>query len=127
MSEEIQDDVADAYMQMRKNIEADMNERLSKCTLATNIVEWAFIAIVRPNDHPNYQEVKKKHSRQKELEFRLKVSYRDFLVASEVQKIGLIIDALARSVDIMAEFGVSAEDREKLSKMLGETEKHLLR
>jgi hypothetical protein len=125
MSEEIQADVADAYMLTRKNIEATINENLSKCSLSENFVEWAFIAIVRREDHPDYQEIKKKHVKRKVLEFRLKIDYADFLRSSEPRRIELIINALKRCIALMEELGVSTEDRAKLSKVLDDSYRQL--
>ncbi|WP_161603797.1 Imm44 family immunity protein [Noviherbaspirillum massiliense] len=125
MSEEIQSDVAESYMEIRKNIEGTINRKLANSSLSTTFIEWAFIAIVRHQDHPDYQEIKRKHTKRKVLEFRLKIDHQDFLVGSEVRRIGLIIDALRRCVTHMADFGIIAEDQHKLFAILEETEKEL--
>ena len=125
MSEEIMADVGRAYMVTRKAIKEAVNEQLRNCPLSTSFKEWAFIAIVLDEDGPDYPEIAKKHVKRKVLEFRLKINHDEFLSASESGRAKLIFDALKRSISLMSELGVSAEDREKLSKALDAANKKL--
>ena len=125
MSEEIMADVGRAYMVTRKAIKEAVNEQLRNCPLSTSFKEWTFIAIVLDEDDPDYPEIAKKHVKRKVLEFRLKINHDEFLSASESGRTKLIFDALKRSVNLMSELGVSAEDREKLSKALDAANKKL--
>jgi hypothetical protein len=118
MSSEVMADVAEPYRVARNAVEACVNEHLKSLTLATPFEEWAFIGIVRPDDHPDYPEICRKNSRRKVLEFRLKISHSDFAESDSRHRKELIIDALKRSVRKMPELGVPKEDCEKLMEML---------
>ena len=78
-SGEIQADVADAYRTARRVVENAVNEELRVTTLDGNIEEWAFLAIIRTQDHPDYNEIARRDARRKVLEFRLIISHREFV------------------------------------------------
>lgn len=118
MSGEIMADVSDAYRLCRKEIEAQVNKLLSLENFTSSIQEWAFVAILREEDSPDYDEIAKKTSRGKELEFRLKIPYLEFRDGSNVEKINLIINALERSVAMMGNLGVPSDDRKRISEVL---------
>ena len=118
MSGEIQKDVGDVYRIARKSVEQSVNDRLLHTTLETKTETWAFIAIITPDDHPDYPEIKKKDSRRKVLEFRLKIDHARFLHGTPEQRIEMLLDALKRSVSYMPELGVSQEDCTKLLSLL---------
>jgi len=126
MSGEIQADVESAYRHSANTIEAEVNRLLDGVTFEDKPAEWAFIAIIRREDHPDHDEVVKKSSRGKSLEFRLKVPHADFSSASQDQQIGLIFGALARSVNLMAKLGISANTRTILQGILSHAEKNVL-
>src|SRR5690348_9459827 len=125
MSGEVQADVGDAHRSARQAVEQAVNERLKDCSLSVDFDEWAFISIILPHDHPDNPELKKKHAKRKVLEFRLKISHQDFLNADQIGRIGLLIDALKRSVDLMTEFRVSPQDRAKLTTVLNHAYREL--
>jgi len=125
MSGEVQADVGDAHRLARKAVEHAVNERLKNCSLSVDFDEWAFISIIRQQDHPDYPEFKKKHAKRKVLEFRLKIPHQDFLNASEIGRVELLVSALKRSVNLMAEFRVSSEDQTKLLAALDDTYRQL--
>ena len=127
MSAEIQVDVESAYRHCANAIEAEVNRLLDGVALEDKPAEWAFIAIIRREDHPDYDEVVKKSSRGKSLEFRLKVPHADFSSASRGQQIGLIFGALARSVNLMAKLGISATTRNVLQAVLSQAERNVFR
>ena len=118
MSGEIQADVADAYRQARKTVETEVNRLLAEVSLAEKAKEWAFIAIIRGEDSPDYDEVVRKSARGKEFEFRLKIPHAEFLAASPAERVSLILKALARSVDLMGQLGVSTETQNALRAVL---------
>ena len=125
MSGEIQADVGDAHRLARKAVEHAVNERLKNCSLSVDFDEWAFISIIRQQDHPDYPEFKKRHAKRKVLEFRLKIPYQDFLNTDEIGRVELLINALRRSVNLMTEFGISSEERAKLLAVLDDTYRQL--
>ena len=110
--------VAEPYRVAEIAIKACVNEKLRSLTLKTPFEQWAFIGILRPDDHPDYPEVCKKHIRRKTLEFRLKIDYFEFAKSDPQRQKDLIVEGLKRSVQKMAEFDVEKEDREQLMKML---------
>jgi hypothetical protein len=118
MSGEIQADIADAYRQARKTVETEVNRLLAEVSLAEKAKEWAFIAIIREEDSPDYGEVVKKSAKGKEFEFRLKIPHAEFLPASPTERIGLIFKTLARSVDLMGQLGVSTDTQNALRAVL---------
>jgi len=126
MSGEIQADVESAYRHCANTIEAEVNRLLDGVALEDKPAEWAFIAIIRREDHPDYDEVVKKSSRGKSLEFRLKVPHAGFSSASRGQQIGLIFAALARSVNLMAKLGISANTGNVLQAVLSQAERNVL-
>jgi len=77
-----------------------------------------FIAIIREEDSPDFDEVVKKSAQGKELEFRLKIPHAEFLAASPADRIGLIFKALSLSVDLMAQLGVSTDTQKALREVL---------
>jgi hypothetical protein len=120
MSGEIQADVADAYRVARKSIEEAVNQRLQAVKLSTPFQKWAFIAIIRAEDHPDYGEVKQKDTKRGVIEFRLKVEHQAFLNADAGHQKQLIIEALKRSVSMMAQMGVAEHDCGQLRGSLSE-------
>ncbi len=120
MSGEIMADVAEPYRVARNAVEACINEQLKHLTLATPFEKWAFIGILRPDDHPHYPEVCKKHARRKVLEFRLKIDHSEFARSDFQRQKELIIEGLKRSVQKMPDFGVDEQDCSQLMKMLCE-------
>src|SRR6266404_4419499 len=118
MSSEAQADVDEIYSSVRKEIETALNKQLSSVSLDTKFEEWAFIAIIRKQDHPDYPELSKKHLRRKVLEFRLKIDHSKFLSASDAERRKMVINALRRCVFLMSDLGISGEDSQKLNALL---------
>src|SRR5262249_5180607 len=101
-----------------KPIEANINRLLDEVSLQDKADKWAFIAIIREEDNPDYDEVVKKSSRGKVLEFRLKIPHAEFLAASPEERVGLIFKSLSRSVDLMGQLGVSTDTQKALREVL---------
>src|SRR5271165_3145107 len=126
MSGEIQADVGDAFRKASNAVEAELNRLLEGFVFGGKVEEWAFIAIIRKEDHPDYDEVTRKSSRGKVLEFRLKIPHAEFASASPHEQICLILKALSRSVTLMEKLGVSADVRSSLSAVLSRAEQEML-
>ena len=82
---------------MRKDVEAALSDALGDRDYGPQLREWAFIAIIREADHPDYDEVRKHDRRDKSLEFRLKVDHERFKAADELTRRRMLMAALLRS------------------------------
>jgi len=125
ISGEITADVADSYRGARKRLEESVNEMLKSLPLRSEVLKWAFIAIIRPDHHADYAEFSKRHLDRKVLEFRLKIDYQKFLVSSPAQQATMILEALDRSVEMMAQMGIEEGDRAHLKATLESTKASL--
>jgi hypothetical protein len=125
-SGEIQADVADTYTEAMRAVDVELNRLLDGVSLGGKVEQWAFIAIIRDDDSPDYGEIVKKSSRGKVLEFRLIIPHAEFLVSRPRQKISLIFKALSRSVLMMENLGVSTETRRTLQAILSQAETALV-
>lgn len=122
-SGETQADIGDAFARTMKAIAAELNRLLADVSFGGKVEQWAFIPIILEEDSHGYDEVVKKSSRGKVLEFRLKIPHAEFLAASSTERIGLILQALARSVDLMGQLGVSTDTQNALRAVLFRAEK----
>jgi hypothetical protein len=121
-SGEVQADVGNAYREAMKVIAAELNRLLDDLSFGEKAAQWAFIAIIRQEDSPDYDEVAKKSSRGKVLEFRLKIPHTEFLSANPSQRIALIFEALSRSVTLMGKLGVPTDTQSALRAILSRAE-----
>jgi hypothetical protein len=126
MSAEMQADVADAYRETRKAIESEVNHLLEGIPVDDAADEWAFIAIIRTEDHPDYGEIVKRSSRGRVLEFRLKISHAEFLAATQTNRIRQVLQELSRSVKLMSQLKVSGNAQATIQAVLASAEKRLL-
>jgi len=117
-SGETQADVGDAFAKTMKAIAAELNRLLADVSFGGKVEQWAFVPIILEEDSPDYDEVVKKSSRGKVLEFRLKIPHAEFLAATPADRIRLILKALARSVDLMGQLGVSTDTQNALRAVL---------
>lgn len=117
MATEADSDVADAFREVRKIIEEKINLRLIDLSLENSFEKWAFIAMIRADENWA-NEVVKKNSKRKVLEFRLKVDHESFLNGSLAERERLLLSALSCSVDKMKKLGVSDDDRDSLYSIL---------
>jgi len=110
MSGEIMADVDDAYQRLSNRIEASVNEALGSLSLHTEFEEWTFIAIILPPGVLDYREITRRHIKRKVLEFRLRIDHKQFLHATEPERVALIIDALERSIGLMPKLKIKPDD-----------------
>jgi hypothetical protein len=125
-SGEIEGDAFDPYREAMKEIEGTLSPLLEGISFGPRIEQWAFIAIIRSEDHPDYDEVVKKSSRGKVLEFRIKIPYGDFVSASRNGQRLLALQALSRSVRLMGNLGVSAQTQALLQDVLSRAEQKVV-
>jgi len=118
MSAEMQTDVVQGFREVRKEVEIAVNKLLEPLTLNEKAEKWAVIAVIRDTESEDYNEVVKRSSAGKVLEFRLKISHDEFLVASRNQRICLVFQMLARSADLMQQLKVSDDTIAELKNVL---------
>lgn len=100
MSAEIQRDVSPQYTAALNEIEPAINAAIGGTDYGP-FTRWSFIAIVREEDDPDYDEVKKYRKKDRVFEFRLKIEYATFKAADDLGKRKLIVASLLRSIDEM--------------------------
>jgi len=125
MSGEVDVDVYDSYRLARKVVEETVNDKIRSVKLSAPINQWAFIAIIRERDDPNYDEIFKRHRKDQSLEFRLKIDHKSFKERTSKERELMIVEALRRSVEHMAKLSVSNEDRVILQGVLDDVESEL--
>jgi hypothetical protein len=118
ISGEIQSDIADNYRLVRTRIENEVNAELESLTRSWEIEKWAFIAIIRSAEHPDYEEIARRSSRGKVLEFRLKIGYQTFKNSGPKAQELLIYEALRRTISLMDKLQLSPDRREILSQII---------
>ena len=117
MSAEIDADVDEKFSVARKLVEKKMNALLAEHTFTSPWKSWDFIHMIL-SDADMYKEVARRSKKDMSLEFRLRTDHSACLAASPKQAIGLLLDALGRSVDKMAKMDVTEEDRKALRSAL---------
>ena len=105
-------------MNIIREIEPRINELIKNCTLA-DYVEWAVIDIILNENGPNYKEIVRRNLKDKELEFRLKINYYDFMNADYKVKKRYVLEVLLRSLDLMEKWkDIKLEEREKIKEII---------
>ena len=122
-SAETQADVGAAFARTIKPISAELNHLLADISFGGKAEQWAFIAIILPEENADYGEVVKKSSQGKVLEFRLKILHGEFLAATDADRGRLVLKTLLRSVELMAGLGVSTETQNALRSVLFRAER----
>lgn len=98
LSGEVQADASDGYMEAMKDVEAALNTGMGDLEIP-QLKSWDFIAIIRQLDSPTYNELKRYHSRDASLEFRLKIDHGEFVRADPLGARRLLMESLLRSVE----------------------------
>ena len=105
---------------IRNEIEPRINELIKHCKLG-NYVEWAVITIILNENGPDYKEIVRRSLKNKELEFRLKINYYDFMKADYKLKKRYVLEVLLRSLDLMGEWKeIKQEERERIKSLIRE-------
>ena len=106
MSAEVDADVYEVYRGARADVESEVNRLLEAYSGPDRIEKWAYIAIIRAEDHPDYSEFTKLHKRRGVVEFRLKVAHREFKTAPANRARGMLLESLIRSREMFGDLGV---------------------
>jgi Immunity protein 44 len=114
MSGEIQSDIADEYRLARKDVEVAVNAALGASNYGDGLSKWSLIAIILEEDHPDFDEVKRYRKKERNFEFRLKISHAEFKATDSVGRRKLIVEALLRSIAEMRRLAIRSIDSAKL-------------
>lgn len=107
-------------------IEPRINELIKDCTLG-DYVEWAVITIIINEKGPDYKEIVRRSLKNKELEFRLKIDYYDFIKADYKLKKKYVLEVLLKSIDLMEKWKeIKLEEREKIKSIISKEYSDLL-
>jgi hypothetical protein len=125
-SGEIEGDAFDPYLETMRAIESVICPLLDHVCFGNRAEQWAYIAIIRTEDHPDYDEVAKRTSKGKVLEFRLKIPYAPFVSGSRSDRVRLVLRSLSRSVSLMESLTVPGEVQDRLRQIVLRAEYELL-
>lgn len=126
MSAEEMEECGEDNSNIRREIVPRINGLIKNCTLA-DYVEWAVITIILNENGPNYKEIVRRSLKNKELEFRLKIDYYEFMKTDFNGKKKLVLEVLLRSLDLMAKWkDISLEEREKIKQIINTEYKDIL-
>ena len=103
-----------------------MNVHLDEKKLLPEWNVWAVIFMIAPPPFNEvFPEVKRVVTKRREFEFRMKVSYDDYLSGNNKDCSKLLISVIKRSVDLMGDLGVGERDRLALQLLIGDVENEL--
>ncbi len=113
-------------MQIQREIKPKINELIKNCTLG-DYKEWAVITIILNENGPDYNEIIRRSLKNKELEFRLKIDYNEFMNSDYNHKKKLVLELLMRSLDLMEKWkDIKKEERESIKSIIQEEFKDIL-
>jgi len=116
MSGEIQSEVDDKFDATWKVIEAELNQCVEGKNYGEGLKEWAFIAIIlKPGFDEYYPEIKRYRKKKREVEFRLKIDYKEFLKGNAEANLKLFAQSVLRSFSLMREMNIKNFDLERLT------------
>ncbi|MDU9404048.1 hypothetical protein RTH46_16280 [Pseudomonas sp. zfem004] len=96
--------VGDSERVARNAVEPVISELLEGVELSCGAKKWSVITIVMPDERVgDYPEVKRYHKARQVIELRVQLPFYEFKEAGSAEQIGLVLDALTRSVDMMKE------------------------
>ena len=114
------------HLELCIEIKPKINELIKHCTLGDYNV-WNVITIVLNENGPNYKEIIRRSLKNRELEFRLKIDYDEFIKSDYEHKKKLVIELLLRSLDLMEKWKeIKKEEREKIKLIIEEEFKEIL-
>lgn len=120
-SSEVSPRAADRLREIRNAVERAINTELPALPLAPQWNEWTWAFIVTlfaPDVILDYPERVRRDNKGKALEFRLRVDYAEFMAAAPDRQVDMFFEQLHRSVDLMAKYKVSVDDRVTLHDLL---------
>ena len=116
----------EANIDIINEIKPRINELIKDCTLG-DYKEWAVITIILNENGPDYKEIVRRSLKNKELEFRLKIDYYEFMNSDYNHKKKLVLELLMRSLDLMEKWkDIKKEERESIKSIIQEEFKDIL-
>ena len=115
MSCEAMIELAESFRIVRGKLEKAINHDLENFMSESGFTKWAVIAIIRPDNHPDYQEVVKINRKSKVIECRLKVDYRKYLEGDERERTILLAEMLLKSLSEMKQIPIAESELTFLS------------
>ena len=113
-------------MQIQREIKPKINELIKNCTLG-DYKEWAVITIILNENGPDYKEIIRRSLKNKELEFRLKIDYNEFMNSDYNHKKKLVLELLICSLDLMEKWKeIKKEERESIKAIIQKEFKDIL-
>ena len=127
MSAEIEADVGQYERSARKKIEPLLIDFLSGVVLDSELKTWSFISIILSDKFAGWSpELIKFNKKDKEFDCRLCIEYERFKCANESGQIAMILDAIERSIEMMAKYKITKHDQETLRGVVSKVREKLL-
>ena len=126
MSAEEMEECGEDNSNIRRDIEPRINELIKDCTLGDYTL-WCVITIILNENRPDYKEIIRRSLKNKDLEFRLKIDYNEFMNSDYNHKKKLVLELLMRSLDLMEKWkDIKKEERESIKSIIQEEFKDIL-
>ncbi|MFH1373988.1 MAG: Imm44 family immunity protein [bacterium] len=110
---EIQADVADAFREARSFVERTVNKKIESRHYDTAFDDWDVIAILRDDDA--FEELTRLSKKKRDMDFRLRLGYREFKYGDANERRSMIFKMLCRSIELLA---TKVADRRGLESLL---------
>lgn len=111
---EISADVADAFREARSVVEHTINSVISPTDYGLELESWDCIAIIRDDDE--FTERTRFDRKSRDMDFRLVLDYARFKAAAAREQQSMIVEMLLRSLNVLAEKGLSPTGMARLRK-----------
>lgn len=104
-------DIDEAYSQIRKEIEKEVNAGISKKSYGKGLKSWDVIPIILPKSlRATFPEVAKYRKKDRDAEFRLFINYTKFKKGTKQEQRQLLLDFLRRTLDYMEQWNIEDFD-----------------
>jgi hypothetical protein len=122
---EISQDVYDAHVFSRDEIEHIVNDRLKKLNYGSGLKSWDVIPIIMPKRRQiDYPEIAKYSQKKRDCEFRLYIDHAKFKKGSQAEQYRLYCDMLTRSLDYLESWNIPKFDVEQMRKVQAKQSQH---
>ncbi|PID47404.1 MAG: hypothetical protein CR967_04190 [Proteobacteria bacterium] len=114
MSAECDIDIGDKELFPRNHVEDTINAKIQNKYYELELVQWNCIIILMKDDDTNFNERTIYWKKKKDMDFRLKINYKEFDETDDLGRQKLIYQMLERSLDILLKKGLSKQGIEDL-------------
>lgn len=119
LSGEVMADVAEAYREVRKEVEGHLTSRLADASYGPGIDRLVFVAVISSLGGEWFPELRKYHRKEKDAEFRLRIDHAAFLVADERMRRVMVCEALSRAIGLISTLPVNGFDTDRFLRDFG--------